>query len=103
MGANVKDIEHERAFLLGNVRHAAMTHTPALRVRPSVECGHLVRTDMCHPGCVCLLFSVLSFLQVGITQPIITMETRDFEHVKEIVEALQAEGFTSTRLDTPEP
>ena len=42
--ANVKDIEHERAFLLGNV---------------------------------------------GTTQPIITMETRDFDHVREIVDMLK--------------
>jgi threonine dehydratase len=56
--ANVKDIEHERAFLLGNV---------------------------------------------GTTQPIIEMETRDFEHVREIVETLKREGFESTYLATPVP
>lgn len=54
--ANVKDIEHERAFLLGNV---------------------------------------------GITQPIITLETRDFDHVKEIVDTLKKEGFSNTYLATP--
>jgi threonine dehydratase len=54
--ANVKDIEHERAFLLGNV---------------------------------------------GTTQPIITIETRDFEHIKEVVAALKKEGFDSTYLATP--
>lgn len=56
--ANVKDIEHERAFLLGTV---------------------------------------------GITQPIITMETRDFEHVREIIEELKKQGFESTYLATPQP
>jgi len=54
--ANVKDIEHERAFLLGNV---------------------------------------------GTTQPIITMETRDFDHIKEVVDTLKKEGFENTYLATP--
>ena len=54
--ANVKDVEHERAFLVGNV---------------------------------------------GLTQPIITMETRDFEHVAEIVKRLQDNGFPFTRVETP--
>ena len=54
--ANVKDVEHERAFLVGNV---------------------------------------------GLTQPIITMETRDFEHVQEIVKRLQDSGFPFTRVETP--
>jgi hypothetical protein len=54
--ANVKDIEHERAFLLGNV---------------------------------------------GTTQPIITMETRDFDHIREVVETLKKEGFENTYLATP--
>ena len=54
--ANVKDIEHERAFLLGNV---------------------------------------------GTTQPIITIETRDFEHVKEVVDTLKKAGFEDAYLATP--
>ena len=54
--ANVKDVEHERAFLVGNV---------------------------------------------GLTQPIITVETRDFEHVQEIVARLQQHGFPFTRVETP--
>ena len=54
--ANVKDVEHERAFMVGNV---------------------------------------------GLTQPIITMETRDFEHVAEIVKKLQTSGFPFTRVETP--
>ena len=54
--ANVKDVEHERAFLLGNV---------------------------------------------GLTQPIITMETRDFDHVGEIVQRLKDNGFPFTRVETP--
>ena len=54
--ANVKDVEHERAFMVGNV---------------------------------------------GLTQPIITMETRDFDHVQEIVQRLKEAGFPFTRVDTP--
>lgn len=52
----MKDIEHERAFLLGNV---------------------------------------------GTTQPIITIETRDFEHIKEVVDTLKKEGFEDAYLATP--
>ena len=54
--ANVKDVEHERAFMLGNV---------------------------------------------GLTQPKITVETRDFDHVAEIVKRLQEAGFPFTRVETP--
>jgi threonine dehydratase len=54
--ANVKDVEHERAFMVGNV---------------------------------------------GLTQPIITMETRDFEHVQEIVQRMKEQGFPFTRVETP--
>lgn len=54
--ANIKDIEHERAFLLASV---------------------------------------------GITQPIITVETRGFDHVHEILEALKNGGFANTYLETP--
>lgn len=56
MRANIRDIEHERAFLLANV---------------------------------------------GMTQPIVTVETRGFDHVQEIVAKLRAEGFDSTYLETP--
>jgi len=54
--ANVKDVEHERAFLVGNV---------------------------------------------GLTQPIITMETRDFDHVAEVAQSLKAHGFEYTSIVTP--
>jgi hypothetical protein len=47
------------------------------------------------------LSSCFLSLQVGTTQPIITMETRDFDHVKEIVDRLKKEGFESTYLATP--
>ena len=54
--ANVKDVEHERAFMVGNV---------------------------------------------GLTQPIVTMETRDFDHVAEIVQRLNDNGFPFVRVHTP--
>jgi len=54
--ANIREIEHERAFLLENV---------------------------------------------GYTQPVLTVETRGFDHVHEIMEALRSAGFTKSFLETP--
>jgi len=56
MRANIRDIEHERAFLLDNV---------------------------------------------GTTQPVLTIETRGFDHVHSIVEELKKSGFRRVALETP--
>jgi threonine dehydratase len=54
--ANVRDVMHERAFLVHNV---------------------------------------------GITQPSIVLETRSFEHIQEVVDALLANGFEDVFVDSP--
>jgi len=56
MRANIKDIEHERAFLLADV---------------------------------------------GMTQPIITIETQGFAHVRDIMEKIEQAGFPKPHLQTP--
>jgi len=56
MRANIKDIEHERAFLVADV---------------------------------------------GMTQPIFTIETQGFNHVKEILEKIEMAGFPKPHIQTP--
>jgi threonine dehydratase len=56
MRANIKDIEHERAFLLADV---------------------------------------------GMTKPIITIETQGFTHVNEILAKIEKAGFPKPYLATP--
>jgi threonine dehydratase len=58
LGGNIRDIMHERAFLLDTVQY---------------------------------------------TQPVITIETRDFAHITAILDKLREGAFRKVKLETPEP
>jgi hypothetical protein len=38
---------------------------------------------------------------VGITQPVLDVETKGFDHINQLVEQLRAAGFIETRVETP--
>jgi len=38
---------------------------------------------------------------VGITQPVLDVETKGFDHINQLVEHLRGAGFIETRVETP--
>ena len=79
---NVREIEHERAFLVDNVGYIIYIRVVSVVNKLEVSAKTFFNYN----------------LFPRYTQPTFTLETRDHKHVQQVLEAIRALGFPQTSL-----